>query len=350
MKTRLTPFLTALAAVALVLFGAGQAFASTRAGETVSNLATLTYEVNGQAQPELQSDDGVPTTFVVDLLVRPHVTRQTDSTVSVTPGQNERLHTFRVNNLGNNLDATTAQYFRLFIDTPTDDLGVTSVTADIAFEDGTASLTNVDIAAGVVVQISSEDFITVTLKANVPNTAVDGDTTVYDLVAMAVDSSNLPLVAADAPTAGVDIVFADEQGTYTGEVANPDGMHSARGTFAASSASFTIAKSSTVPDGFYIPGAVVTYNIEITNNGSAAAQNVVVTDPIPAFTTYDTFPEASCNGDRAWHEDTNSDGNGDTWQPAEPATKANVKAIRCTIASIAADGGDETVSFTVTID
>lgn len=50
----------------------------------------------------------------------------------------------------------------------------------------------------------------------------------------------------------------------------------------------TASKASTPDDGASVmPGATIVYSITVTNSGLADADNVVVTDPVPAGTTYD---------------------------------------------------------------
>ena len=86
----------------------------------------------------------------------------------------------------------------------------------------------------------------------------------------------------------------------------------------------------------------MTYDIDVTNGDPTfPATSVVVTDSVPANTTYVAI--TACNGTPNWSTD-----NQVSWVAVEP-TPANVTDIRCTIASIAT-GATETVSFQVTID
>lgn len=75
------------------------------------------------------------------------------------------------------------------------------------------------------------------------------------------------------------------------------------------------------------PGATLTYTVVITNNGTGAAQSVVLTDPIPANTTYVA-------------------GSASTTQGSITATAP----VTADIGTLAASGGTATVAFQVTID
>jgi uncharacterized repeat protein (TIGR01451 family) len=96
-----------------------------------------------------------------------------------------------------------------------------------------------------------------------------------------------------ANTAGVDVVFADIAGSAAGDGAR-DGKHSATGIFAVNLLSLILNKSvvvtwdptnlSVTPKA--IPGAILTYTITSSVVGSGTAAAVVITDPIPANSTY----------------------------------------------------------------
>ena len=95
---------------------------------------------------------------------------------------------------------------------------------------------------------------------------------------------------AGADTPGtVDIVFADSQGTDDG--ASPDAKHSAHNTYLIAGAALTVTKtvaSVLDPQGgsVLMPGSVMTYQIDVVLTGSGTATNLVITDPLPANTTY----------------------------------------------------------------
>lgn len=87
------------------------------------------------------------------------------------------------------------------------------------------------------------------------------------------------------------------EGTYTATVTatSTAGSASATNTVHVQRPNLTISKEVSTDGGATFggntsanPGTTLTYRITVTNNGTAAAANVVITDPRPAFTTYVT--------------------------------------------------------------
>lgn len=115
-----------------------------------------------------------------------------------------------------------------------------------------------------------------------------GDTSVGDL-----DTADVRLTATSTNAAGGSVqVGVGDNGSdlvlgLSGGTGNDDG------TYQMILTSLTMIKSSVVDDGGVspgsdqpIPGATITYTIEIGVQGSGTAQGVVFTDPIPTDTTY----------------------------------------------------------------
>jgi uncharacterized repeat protein (TIGR01451 family) len=145
----------------------------------------------------------------------------------------------------------------------------------------------------------------------------------------------------------VQNVFADGAGTATGDVAN-DGKHSDDGDYNVVTASIAVTKSSTViSDGVSgsnfkrIPGAVIEYTISIQNTGGAAADNLSITDTIPAnlaFNTGTIFVDAvSEDDDNAGADETDPNG-----------ANYNTGVVTATIGTLAA-AATKTVVFRVTV-
>jgi len=77
-----------------------------------------------------------------------------------------------------------------------------------------------------------------------------------------------------------------DQTTITGtSVFDAGEVDAATDTTTIDAPDLSVAKS-VAPLGDQPPGAVLTYTITVTNNGGANALNIVLTDPIPGFTTY----------------------------------------------------------------
>jgi hypothetical protein len=288
-------------ALAFLTGGAQTAFAVGTASTTViSNTARVDYDVAGNGRFDTSTVN-----FTVDNRVDLTVVN-TDAcnNVNVTPSSTSQVLTYTVTNTGN-----TTQGYLLTTDIPTANIPMGP--AAIYIEDGTTpgfqiaedtlyvGGTNAgDLDPNGVIGV--DDVMTVYVVADTPAAAVDGNQDDVRLVAQTTDAGTTTVTAASgAPTAGVDVVFADGAGT-TSDAAN-DGQHSAAATYTVVSASLTAAKSiANVTDefgtGFSIPGAVVRYQITITNGGSGAVDSdtVVVSDPISTDTKVCVAVGTSC--------------------------------------------------------
>jgi uncharacterized repeat protein (TIGR01451 family) len=261
----------------------------TASGVTISNTATVDYDVAG----DNRSASSVAVDFVVDNRVDLTVANQDGNNVNVTPGSTDQVLTYTVTNTGN-----TTQGYLLTTAIPTANIPMGSV--EIYIEDGTTpgfqigedtlyvGGTNAgDLDPNGV--IGTDDVMTVYVVADTPAAAVDGNQDDVRLVAQTTNAGTATVTAASGtPTAGVDVVFADGAGPSD---ADNDGQHSDAATYTVVSAALTAAKViANVNDefgtGYSIPGAVVRYQITITNGGTGAvdADTVVVSDPIPANT------------------------------------------------------------------
>jgi uncharacterized repeat protein (TIGR01451 family) len=131
---------------------------------------------------------------------------------------------------------------------------------------------------------------------------VNGDIAGVTLRAFAANSGGASVLGADATqTAGaddaliVDTVFGDTAGApnTTGDLAR-DGSHSDDDQYDVVTAALAVIKSQVVisdpfngaVDPKAIPGAVIEYCVDINNTGATQADAIVLTDAIPANTTY----------------------------------------------------------------
>ncbi len=300
MKT--TKLLAAASGIALSAFGAAPAFAAgTTAGSSIVNTATVNYQVGGVAQTAVNASN----TFVVDRRINLTVAEVGSATTNVSPGQTNAVTSFTVTNNSNaSLD------FGLSAAQPTggtaahggtDVFDVTGVTIYLdnpvtgtvgSFDAGDTVVTYLD-------EIAADASRTVFVVANVPLAATNAQVAGVTLSAQAREAGGAGaqgLVVTEtggANTAAMDTVFNDVAGATD---ALRDGIHSARDDYTVSAAVLSVAKTSRVvsdPTGsatpHMIPGAVVEYCIAVSNaSGGASATNIVVTDPLPAQTTYDS--------------------------------------------------------------
>jgi uncharacterized repeat protein (TIGR01451 family) len=98
-------------------------------------------------------------------------------------------------------------------------------------------------------------------------------------------AASLTTETATADTAGVDVVFGD------GPLAGPhDGLEFADDGYTFATADLLVSKASTVVEDLFngttnpkaIPGAFVQYEITLENTGNLGADNIVITDVLPA--------------------------------------------------------------------
>jgi len=278
-----------------MLFGfMGANAAGTVAGTLVNNSATLSYTVGTVSQTAIVSNTD---SFIVDNKIDLTVAHQDATIVAVTPGATVQVLTFEVTNTGNkvqdflltqtlndgnpyagetdNFDATTVQ---VFVD----------VNGNGVYDTGTDTATFID-------ELAPDAAVTVFIVSNIPTGQVNNDVSDHTLtaqVAVGGAAGQGAAIATDdsanADTAmGEEIVFADGDGAGATEGAN-DGMHADHSAYKVVSAALAVVKSSCVlsdpvnagTNPKRIPGAIIRYEIQIANTGSAAATVVSLADAI----------------------------------------------------------------------
>ena len=299
---------TSLLAAALLLGGIQTALAAdigTNAGIDVNNEATVNYSVNSISQTAQTGS----TTFKVDRKVDVVVSSAT--VLDATPGETGKLLLFTVTNKTNDtLD------FNLATVTGGD---VTATGLTIYIDDAGAGTLGVLDAAEALSPVTSlddvaeDETVNLIVVADIPGTATDSQTALVHLRADALDQTGTPLSndIAAANTAGLENVFADEQGSATAtDIAN-DAKHRAVATLNVKSATINVSKSVSVVcetnDGTHtvdgdgvasgvtcgtdistggavslkaIPGAMLQYCIQVANNGSDDATGISISDPL----------------------------------------------------------------------
>jgi len=101
---------------------------------------------------------------------------------------------------------------------------------------------------------------------------------------LANDAATTILVCVSVPTDAADA--AVDNTTVTVASYNDPGVTDAvTDTTTIQAPTLSVVKS-VDPPGDQPPGTTLTYTIEVTNTGTGVAQNVVLTDPIPTYTTY----------------------------------------------------------------
>lgn len=300
MKMKLnTNWLIGLIATAFLLMGgAGSAFAAgTASGTTISNQATVDFNVNSIAQPQQSSNNYQ---FVVDNKVDLTVSTDDGAVVAVTPGSNDNVMTFTVTNDGN-----TTQDFQVTAAALTGGTGAFGGTDNINADTvqvfvetaGGAGYQAVSDTDTHINALAADASIKVYIVSDFNTGYSDGDVASYYLVAEARTNDGAGTLGgaltetAGADTEGsVDIVFADADGDGgLGNDATRDAKHSSQDDYEVAAANITFTKSSTVvSDPFNsttnpkrIPGAVVEYSITISNGaGASTATDISFADSL----------------------------------------------------------------------
>ncbi|OHD09583.1 hypothetical protein [Sphingopyxis sp. RIFCSPHIGHO2_12_FULL_65_19] len=322
MTSKLT-YMGAIGMAALSSVAAAPAFAAgTTAGTTITNTATVDYQVGGVAQGQQSASNN----FTVDRKINLLVEEVGTVTTNVVPGQTNAVTTFQLTNSANEtldfalvasqiaggtaahggtdtFDATNVRVYRDNIATGTVgswDVGDTLLTGYVD---------------ELVVDTAIRLFVVADIPAALANNAVAGVTLRATAREGGVAGTQGAAITetTGANTAGKDTVFADIAGV-TGDAAR-DGAHSDNDDYTVQTATLAVTKTSRViSDPFnntsnpkLIPGAVVEYCIAVANSGSAPATSVIINDPVPGQLTFSagtillngTVTAGTCNADGA---------------------------------------------------
>ena len=296
--------------------------AGTTAGTTITNTATVDYQVGGVAQGQQSASNN----FTVDRKINLLVEEVGTVTTSVVPGQTNAVTTFQLTNSSNEtldfalvasqiaggtaahggtdtFDATNVRIYR--------DNTVTGTVG--SWDVGDTLLTG--FVDELVVDTAIRLFVVADTPTGLANNAVAGVTLRATAREGGTAASQGAAITetAGANTAGKDTVFADIAGV-TGDAAR-DGSHSDNDDYTVQTATLAVTKTSRViSDPFnsttnpkLIPGAVVEYCIAVANSGSVAATSVVINDTVPAQLLFSsgtillngTVTGTTCNADGA---------------------------------------------------
>jgi uncharacterized repeat protein (TIGR01451 family) len=275
--------------------------AGTIAGTDIQNIASATYDTAG-GPVTIQSNTVV---IKVDELLDVAVASTDPGDVITSPGATGNIQTFRITNTGNgdeafalaanvanggdDFDPTLQQ---IVIDTNNN--GVYDPGVDEVYTAGTNDpVIAPDQSKTIFVITSTPAGVSDTNRANV------------GLTASAVTGTGAP--GTSFPGAG--------QGGGDAVVGTTGADSTANGFLAVQAASVTLLKSATILDPFGgnrpVPGAVVTYSLVATVSGSGTLNNLIVTDPIPVGSQYQSASmtlEAAALTDAADADAGNYDG------------------------------------------
>jgi uncharacterized repeat protein (TIGR01451 family) len=285
--------------LALALLVPSAVFAATAPGVSVSNQATVDYEVSGLSQPTLTT---ASISFTVDRKVGVTVAWADAANVAVVSNEQNAALKFTVTNDSNEAVDIAVSAIQNAVDFSVIINGVFLDDGDGVWE-GSA----IDLPITYIDELGAGLSNTVWAVGNIPASATNTQIGSLHLLATIYngnDPGTLNLAdtytqTAGANTVGIDTVFADSAGTE-GTDGNRDAEHSDAGNFVVSAAALTIGKTSTIiSDPFNggtnpkaIPGAVIEYKITVSNGaGSSPATNITITDSLDTAITsgYLTF-------------------------------------------------------------
>ena len=322
--------------------------AGTVAGTTISNQATVSYQVGGVDQTPIAS---LEVEFVVDNRIDLTVAEGSTTTTQTSPGLTNQVTSFTVTNTGNAAQGFVLSAANMATGTASPFAGGTADNQDVAnvrvFVDsgasGTPNAYDASDTATNIASLAPDADAVVFVLADVPVAASNGQFANVQLtVVTATDNTTTPVVeSAGADDASVvQIVFGD---------AGQDATETAVDQYEVRSASLAVTKTAAVisdpfngtgADRKAIPGAIVEYTITVTNSSTTTAATAVqLEDAIPSNTV---FVPGSLTLDAAALTDGN-DADAGRYEAA-PVPRVLVNA-----AAIAANNGSAVVTFRVTI-
>ena len=304
----------------------------TIAGTDIDNTATVSYEVGGTPQTTTSNTLTLTVAEVLDVDVT-----LLSGPQSVPAGTGPHGLLFVVTNTGNGTEG-----FALAINNAVggDDFDPDAATpAAIYFDtDGSGDFSAGDVAYDPGVNdpvLAPDEAVNILLVNDIAAGLADG----------AIGLSELSATAATGSGDPGDLFPGDGDGGIDAVVGTSGADDALAGQYVISDIELAVVKSATVLDPFGgsspMPGATVTYRLVITPTGSETAVNTVITDPIPANTTYS--PESiTLNGGALTDDDTDADAGAYTTNPAPE--------IAVDLGDLTEASGAQTIEFTVTID
>lgn len=272
--------------------------AGTASGTSISNIATIDFNVSGVPQPQISSDGGTPTAFLVDTKVDMTMTTVDVAAITAAPGSSGNVLTFTVTNTGN----ATHDFSLAAIDLAgglaafggSDNKNASAVSIFVE-SGGTSNYQAAQDTATHIDELAADATATVYIVSNFDFTVINNDIASYHLQATVRASTGDAALggviaansgAVDTP-GSIDIVFADGIGSSAtpADDTTYDGKFTSQSDYKISSATMTATMTTNViSDPFNnttnpkaIPGAVIEYTVQVDNAvGGTTVDNVTV--------------------------------------------------------------------------
>lgn len=272
-------------------------------GTVIRNQASVDYVIG--TSPATSS----PSNFVdlvVDKKINLLVAETTGSATLVSAGQTGAITTFTVTNLGNDpqdflLTATLANgnpAVNGIAPFTLNDFNATGRLVYVDVNDNGLYEPTIDTATSIT-GLNADASKTVFIISNIPSTINTGQQSVVSLTATAtaLGGSALSATLGADTLMNVDTVFTDIAGVSDGA---RDAQHSAYAAYLSNAVNVTLNKtivsvqpasgaavsSPATGDPALRPGSVLTYQIVASFSGIGSIDNLVITDPLPADTTF----------------------------------------------------------------
>ena len=271
-----TTWLKCFALAALLALQYRPAFAvGTGAGIDISNTATVDYAVAGASGTSSST-----VSFRVDEKLDVNIVWQDAASVTVNTPDNNRVLSYLLTNTGNGNDSYALsvqnniggdQFNPVLVDIYLDSNG------NGIFNPGVDSLYNAGVNDPSLAADASQVIF---VRNNIPGSLNLGDLGNSQLFAISNTGSGAP---------GTAFANAGDNNT-SAVVGNSGGASNATGSYQVANATVSLLKSVVInnPMGGNQPvtGATMRYSIAVSVSGPGNASNVVITDPIPANTSY----------------------------------------------------------------
>ncbi|KUR74681.1 hypothetical protein [Novosphingobium sp. FSW06-99] len=298
--------LGAAGTAALLSLVANPAYAAgTAAGTTITNTATVNFQVSGVTQTAASAANAI----IVDAKIVLTAT-ETGATTTVAPGQTGAVTTFQVTNSSNEVIDIGLAAAAQATGATTAHSGTDSVTATtFTYWVNTNGSATCSYSAANATQVTWLDEVPVGtteclyVQANIPSTASNAQVAGINLTATAEQGGTSGSQGSVLTQSGSGVawtpgtmqtVFADAAGN--GGDANYDGKFTALADYTVSAPVLSVNKNSLVvsdpiegsSNPKAIPGATLQYCIVVANASSAgtSATNISISDILPTTVTY----------------------------------------------------------------
>jgi uncharacterized repeat protein (TIGR01451 family) len=266
-----------LAATGLIGSCAAHA-AGTLAGTAIENQAEIVFSMDGDVLSRASNVTSLRVAEIVDV----DLLLQTPTRLVVAGDQNQPLY-FTLANTGNGQETFSLTALGVLAGDAFDPVLATNALVFDTDGSGDLSAADVPYVPGTNdPSLAPDELIGLMLLADIPAGLLDGAVGFARLGVAAVTGTGVAgTVFAGAGEGGVDAVIGPSEGT-----------RAVVGEYVVGQVGLQLTKSAVISDpsggARAVPGASITYTIEVTAQGTGTAIGAVVEDPIPDATSYVT--------------------------------------------------------------